>query len=97
MTDDARVGICCPGAGAAGAAQAGMLCALNELFQAGKIHTVSGASVGSLNACMAVQGDFSELWQLWSDIRRQDVYSRWQLARIFSGGVYSTKPLQRTD
>ena len=72
-----------------------MLCALNELFQVGKIHTVSGASVGSLNACMAVQGDFSELWQLWRGIRRQDVYSRWQLARIFSGGVYSTKPLQR--
>ena len=95
MTDDARVGICCPGGGAAGAAQAGMLCAFRPLFETGRVHTVSGASVGSLNACMAVQGDFSELWQLWSGIRRQDVYSKWALMKAFSGGVYSTKPLQR--
>ena len=82
MTDETRIGVCCPGGGAAGAAQAGMLCALNELFQVGKIHTVSGASVGSLNACMAVQGDFRELWQLWRGIRRQDVYSRFPPMKI---------------
>jgi len=99
-----KTGICLPGGGAAGCAQAGMLLELDAHRE--HIHAVSCASVGSLNGAMFVQahrldaldrGDsMKRLESLWNGIHRRDVYSRWpQILKLGSASFFSTTPLRR--
>lgn len=90
-----KVGICCPGGGAAGAVQAGMLWACQKWIP--KVHAVCGVSVGALNATLFAQGDTLRLSQIWSGIRKKDVYSRWKLflPGLWSNSYFSTRPLEK--
>jgi len=90
-----RIGVCLPGGGAAGAVQAGMLRALAPLFRRGDVVAVSCASVGALNGAMAVQGRFRELWNLWWNLKRRDVFSWWRVAKLGSASFCGTAGLER--
>lgn len=87
------IGICCPGGGAAGCTQAGMLMAFRNLLGLDSFTAASGASVGSLNLALWAQG--GDLGGVWHTLRRKDVYSRWKLLHVFSDSYYSTGPLQK--
>jgi len=66
--------VCLPGGGAAGASQAGLLCALWEVY-GNHIDAISGASVGALNAAiMAKYNDVDILKDLWTGLTRRSVY-----------------------
>ncbi len=93
--DPMRVGICLPGGGAAGAIQAGMLRALAPLFRLGHVAALSCASVGSMNGAMAAQMRFKELWDLWWNLKRRDVYSWWRLAKLGSSSFCGVQGLER--
>lgn len=95
LTMGLRIGICLPGGGAAGAVQAGMLRALAPLFRLGHVAALSCASVGALNGAMAAQGRFKELWNLWWNLKRRDVYSWWRLAKLGSSSFCGVKGLER--
>src|SRR5690606_774663 len=91
-----RIGLCTPGGGAAGATQAGMLKAFHEELGSENIYAIAGASVGSLNAALFCQGDIDRLWELWGEIKRSRVYTRWQIIKIcFSNAYFGVKPLER--
>ena len=72
-----KIGVVCCGGGGAGVLQAGMLKALPH------VDVLSGASVGALNATMYAQGDVDTLCDLWTSLRRKDVY-RWGLWNLFN-------------
>ena len=67
-----KIGVCIAGGGGAGVFQVGMLEALDASV---KIESVSGASVGSLNGALYVQGDLKELRKLWLKIKRRDLFT----------------------
>jgi len=95
MSERVRLGICLPGGGAAGAIQAGMLRALAPLFHRGDVVALSCASVGALNGVMAAQGRFRDLWHLWWELERSDVFSWWRLAALGSSSFLGVRPLER--
>jgi predicted acylesterase/phospholipase RssA len=87
-----RIGICCPGGGAAGCAQAGMLMAFRNLLGLESFAAAAGASVGALNLALWAQG--GDLGDVWHNLRRKDIYTKWKMLRLFSDSYYSTTPLQ---
>jgi len=95
MRERLRLGICLPGGGAAGAIQAGMLRALAPLFHRGDVVALSCASVGALNGVMAAQGRFRDLWHMWWELERSDVFSWWRLAALGSSSFLGVRPLER--
>ena len=97
-----RLGICCAGGGAKGAWQAGALEALAT--HGPTVHAISGASVGALNATLFAQGDAQKLFELWSTMRRRDVYRgpipipglKWIWRLPGSSSFYNSTPLKKT-
>lgn len=84
------IALCLPGGGAAGANQAGMLKALSERLAPGDVDLVCGASVGSLNGALYVQGDTQRLEDVWTNIGRRSIY--WPVPTLWS--MVWNKPLR---
>lgn len=85
------IAVCLPGGGAAGANQAGMLKALSERLAPGDVDVVCGASVGSLNGALYVQGDIERLEEVWTQIGRRSIY--WPVPTVWS--LVWNKPLRK--
>ena len=62
------------GGGTKGSYQVGVIKALKELKI--KIVAVSGASIGSINGTLLVQGDEDKLESIYGNIRMQDVLKK---------------------
>lgn len=88
-----RTAVVMSGGGAGGAVQVGFLEALEERgISAGDY---VGISVGALNTTGMVYGGFEALKRTWMDIRRNRDILRLNWARVFTDGLYSTKPLRK--
>lgn len=57
------------------------------------VSVISAASVGGLNGAMFALDKTEEMIDLWKNIRRKDVYTRWPLLKPCASSLFSTKPL----
>jgi len=73
MNIDKKYGLVFCGGGGKGAYQIGVWKALNELKITAKIKSVSGASVGSLNALLFCQQNFDLALETWLSVKQEDM------------------------
>lgn len=66
-----KVGLVLGGGGTKGAYQAGAVKALKELGYSWDI--ITGTSIGALNGALLVQEDYDELYDLWDNIKAEDI------------------------
>ena len=64
-----KIGIVFEGGGGKGAFQIGVWNALRELNLEQYITTISGTSVGALNAALLFQGNYANAERIWNSIR----------------------------
>ncbi|MFP4286980.1 MAG: patatin-like phospholipase family protein [Candidatus Izemoplasmataceae bacterium] len=83
-----KLGICLSGGGARGAYQIGVIKALKEAGLLENIHAISGASVGSLNACLLAMNDIEIAENLWLSMDKDSVFNEEQsfIKKLFSEG-----------
>lgn len=89
-----KISVCLAGGGAAGASQAGALSALYTYFGKRRIKAISGASIGTLNAAIAAQGDVEKLEELWSDVSSSKVFSKKKILYPCSDSYLDVTPLK---
>ncbi len=70
-----KIGIALAGGGARGAYQIGALKAMKEsgFLDFGEIHAISGASIGSINACFLAMDAIEEAERLWLNLEETDL------------------------
>lgn len=81
-----KIGIVFEGGGGKGAFQIGVWNALRELNLEQYITTISGTSVGALNAALLFQGNYANAERIWNSITDQDILSP---KEIMSDSLYS--------
>ncbi|MFW6002378.1 MAG: patatin-like phospholipase family protein [archaeon] len=82
MQSNEKFHICLPGGGAAGAIQAGMLCAIYDYYR-DKIASITGSSVGALNgAALLFNEGRDKLQDIWMNMESQKVY--WRFPSFYS-------------
>ena len=99
-----KIGLALAGGGARGAYQIGAWKALKEFGYDKQIDCFSGASVGSLNACLFAMGDYDKAKQIWLSLEKdtlfhieKNIYKRFFKERLnfFNKGIYDTSNLER--
>jgi NTE family protein len=83
-----KLGICLSGGGARGAYQIGVIKALKEAGFLDHVHAISGASVGSLNACLLAMDDINVAENLWLSMDKDSVFKEEQsfIKKLFHEG-----------
>ncbi len=99
-----KIGLGLAGGGARGAYQIGVWKALKEHGIDVFIETVSGASVGSINAILFAMGDYEKAEQLWLDLEKDTLFhvdkdtfkrlftEKWS---FFTKGIYNTSTFEK--
>ena len=64
-----KIGLVLSGGGAKGAYQVGVMQALEELGLASSVSSISGASIGSLNACLFLQYPITDIIYIWKNLK----------------------------
>ncbi len=98
-----KLGVALAGGGARGAYQVGALKALRERGHLENIHAISGASIGSINACLLAMGDLRQAADVWLTLDesklltvRDNLFRRFFEERtdFVRHGVYETDHLE---
>ena len=102
MLVNKKIGIVLSGGGAKGAFEVGVLkVLLDKINKNGDVlHSISGTSIGALNAAFVASGQFSDLeriWLMWDEkncpLIQTEWYGNW-LSMFIRGYMYNSEPLR---